>query len=140
MELKICCNDELRPTRGHEGDAGLDLRSTFEVCIQPFECKIVDTGVQMEILPGFFGQVSLRSGFASRNRAIMPNAPGVVDSSYRGRIGVPVINLGDSPLIIQKGERIAQIVIIPFENCDLSFTDGLDKTDRGDGGFGSTGK
>ncbi|MEQ1932393.1 MAG: dUTP diphosphatase [Fimbriimonadaceae bacterium] len=131
--------DATLPSYATDGAAGLDLRSTAEVELRPLERKLVPTGVRMAIPAGFEGQVRPRSGLALKRGVGMVNAPGTIDSDYRGEIGVILINLSDSVVKLEKGERIAQLVICPVTRVELTISDDLDETDRGEGGFGSTG-
>lgn len=132
-------SDATLPSYATEGAAGLDLRSTAAVELSPLERKLVPTGVRMAIPAGFEGQVRPRSGLALKRGVGMVNAPGTIDSDYRGEIGVILINLSDTVVKLDKGERIAQLVISPVTRVELTISDDLDETDRGEGGFGSTG-
>ncbi|MEQ1824124.1 MAG: dUTP diphosphatase [Fimbriimonadaceae bacterium] len=127
------------PVYATAGSAGMDLRSTEEVELKPLERKLVKTGVRMAIPPGFEGQVRPRSGLALKRGIGMVNAPGTIDSDYRGEIGVILINLSDSVVKLENGERIAQLVICPVVQVELTQEIDLDDTSRGEGGFGSTG-
>ncbi len=120
--------------------AGMDLCASMDFSLQPAQRKLVPTGIRMEIPPGFEGQVRPRSGLAMKHGIGMVNAPGTIDSDYRGEIGVLLINLGHEAVTFQKGDRIAQLVIAPVVRATLTRVDDLNQTDRGAGGFGSTGK
>lgn len=122
-----------------EGSAGMDLHSTEEVELAPGERKLVGTGLRMAIPPGYEGQVRPRSGLALRKGVTMVNTPGTIDSDYRGEIMCILINLSQEGVKLDKGERIAQLVIVPVSQADLLVVDALDDTQRGEGGFGSTG-
>lgn len=117
----------------------MDLRSTEGVELQPLERKLVPTGVRLAVPVGYEGQVRPRSGLALKRGIGMVNAPGTIDSDYRGEIGVILINYSDSVVKLEKGERIAQLVICPVTRVELIITQDLNETDRGEGGFGSTG-
>jgi len=122
-----------------EGSAGMDLVSTEPVELAPGERKLVGTGIQVAIPAGFEGQVRPRSGLAVRHGISMVNTPGTIDSDYRGEIKVLLINLGDSVVKLGQGERVAQLVICPVMRADWLVVESLDDTERGGGGFGSTG-
>jgi dUTP pyrophosphatase len=129
------------PEYATEGAAGMDLRAKEDVSLQPLERKLVGTGLRMAIPAGYEAQVRPRSGLALRLGLSMVNAPGTIDSDYRGEIGVLLINLGSEPVHLEKGERVAQLVIAPVARAKLVRREDLDEqsTDRGEGGFGSTG-
>jgi len=122
-----------------EGSAGMDLVSTEPVELAPGERKLVGTGIHVAIPAGFEGQVRPRSGLAVRHGISMVNTPGTIDSDYRGEIKVLLINLGDSVVKLGQGERVAQLVICPVMRADWLVVESLDDTERGGGGFGSTG-
>jgi dUTP pyrophosphatase len=121
------------------GSAGLDLCASEPVDLQPLERKLVPTGVRVAIPDGFEGQVRPRSGLALKQGISMVNTPGTIDSDYRGEIGVILINLGQEPVHFEKGDRIAQLVICPVAHGELFVVASLDSSERGEGGFGSTG-
>ena len=128
------------PSYAYEGDAGLDLRSNEDVTLAPFERKLVGTGLAIAIPEGFAGFVQPRSGLALREGLSMANTPGLIDAHYRGELKVCAINLDPSKSIhIERGERIAQLVIKKVPAFSLQEVDELDETDRGVGGFGSSG-
>lgn len=128
------------PSYAHEGDAGLDLYSSQDVVLQPFERALVGTGIAVAIPPGHAGFVQPRSGRALKDGLSLPNTPGLIDSHYRGEVKVIVVNLDPvQPLRISRGERIAQLVVQPVATCDPVDVDELDQTLRGEGGFGSSG-
>jgi dUTP pyrophosphatase len=122
-----------------EGSAGMDLVSTEPVELAPGERKLVGTGIRVAIPVGFEGQVRPRSGLAVRHGISMVNTPGTIDSDYRGEIKVLLINLGDLVVKLGQGERIAQLVICPVMRAEWLVVESLDDTERGGGGFGSTG-
>ena len=129
------------PAYETEGAAGLDLRAAIgeSFSLAPGERALVPTGLAMQLPVGFEGQVRPRSGLAVKHGVTVLNAPGTVDSDYRGEVKVPLINLGQEPFAIARGDRIAQMVIAPVTRAVLTEVAGLDATARGAGGFGSTG-
>lgn len=122
------------------GAAGLDLRADEPVELAPGERRLVPTGIAVAIPAGWEGQVRPRSGLALRHGLGMPNTPGTIDSDYRGEVGVILINWGSETVRIPRGERIAQLVIAPVARAVLHEVTGLPESDRGSGGFGSTGR
>ena len=130
------------PTYGSEFAAGADLYAcTGEtVSINPHETKLIYTGIAMEIPTGYAGLIYARSGIALKRGLAPANKVGVVDSDYRGEIMVALHNHSEAVQTIDNGERIAQLVIAPYVTADFILSDELDDTDRGEGGFGSTGK
>lgn len=128
------------PSYAYAGDAGLDLRANEDVTLAPHERRLVSTGLAVAIPEGYAGFVQPRSGLALREGLSMANTPGLVDSHYRGELKVCAVNLDDStPIHIERGERIAQLVIQRVPVVELVEADELDETDRGAGGFGSSG-
>ena len=128
------------PSYAYEGDAGLDLRSAENVVLKPFERRLVSTGLAIAIPDGYAGCVQPRSGLALREGLSMANTPGLIDAHYRGELKVCAINLDpEREIHITKGERIAQLVIQKVPRVSLMEVDSLDETDRGVGGFGSSG-
>lgn len=128
------------PSYAHPGDAGLDLYAAEDVELAPFERALVPTGVQVAIPRGFAGFVQPKSGLALKHGLSIVNTPGLIDSGYRGEVGVIVINLDPRERIaIRKGQKIAQLVIQKVEEVVVSVVEELDETARGAGGFGSTG-
>ncbi len=128
------------PTYAYEGDAGLDLRANEDVVLQPFERKLVSTGLAIALPEGYAGFVQPRSGMALKRGLSMANTPGLIDARYRGELKVLAINLdAHTPIRIERGERIAQLVIQQVPIVQLIEVDELDETSRGAGGFGSSG-
>jgi dUTP pyrophosphatase len=129
------------PGPASPGSAGVDLRAAVEdeLVIRPGERRLVPTGLVLEIPPGWEGQVRPRSGLALRHGIGILNAPGTIDSDYRGEVGVILVNLGEAPFPLKRGDRIAQLVIGRVETVEWVESESLDGTGRGDGGFGSTG-
>jgi dUTP pyrophosphatase len=123
-----------------EGAAGMDLRADEPVTLAPGERRVVPTGLAVEIPPGYEGQVRPRSGLAARHGVALVNAPGTVDSDYRGEVKVILVNLGGAPVLLARGDRIAQLVIAPVTRAEIVLVDDLSDTARGGGGFGSTGQ
>ncbi len=131
---------ELTPHYQTEGSAGCDLRSAECVTILPGKRAIVSTGVKIELPSGFEAQVRPRSGLAAKYGVTVLNSPGTIDSDYRGTVKVILLNMGEEPFVINKGDRIAQLVFSEFNRCVFLKTQSLSTTERGSGGFGSTGK
>ncbi|NNF70322.1 MAG: dUTP diphosphatase [Acidimicrobiia bacterium] len=127
------------PERSHPGDGAVDLRSREDVRLDPGERQMVPTGVAVAIPDGHAGLVVPRSGLAAREGLSVVNGPGLVDSGYRGELKVILINLGSEPIEIERGDRIAQLMVIPIVAPDFVEVDELPDSSRGDGGFGSTG-
>ena len=125
-----------------ESAAGMDLYAAVdgEFVLAPMQRAIVPCGFKMAMPPGFEAQIRPRSGLALKHGISMPNAPGTIDADYRGEIGVLLINLGDDDFIIRRGDRIAQMIINKVERVRFTPVSVLDDTQRGGGGFGSTGK
>jgi dUTP pyrophosphatase len=127
------------PTYAHEDDAGLDLAAAAEVTLQPGERAAVPTGLALAIPAGWVGLVHPRSGLARRHGVTVTNAPGTIDAGYRGEVQVLLINLGDAPVTLQRGDRIAQLLLQEVGRARVVEVAELDDTSRGEGGFGSTG-
>lgn len=129
------------PAYATSGSAGMDLMAAVDsdAVIHPGERKLIPTGIRMAIPEGFEGQVRPRSGLALRHGISMVNNPGTIDSDYRGMIQVILINHGDKPFTIHRGDRIAQLVITPVARAVLVEAESLPDTVRSDGGFGHTG-
>ena len=121
--------------------AGMDLRANIDesISLKPLERTIVKTGIFMELPVGFEAQVRPRSGLAFKKGITVLNSPGTVDADYRGEVGVILVNLSAEEFVIEDGERIAQMVIAKHEQADWFEVETLDETERGAGGFGSTG-
>lgn len=129
------------PAQASPGSSGFDLRAAIddEVVIRPGERLLVPTGLVLEIPPGWEGQVRPRSGLALRHGVGILNAPGTIDSDYRGEVGVILVNLGEAPFSLKRGDRIAQLVIVQVERVEWEEAELLEDSGRGAGGFGSTG-
>ncbi|SMG18217.1 dUTP diphosphatase [Dethiosulfovibrio salsuginis] len=122
-----------------EGSAGMDLLASEAVAIPPGRCEAVPTGLKIAVPVGFEAQIRPRSGLALKKSILVPNSPGTIDSDYRGEVKVILMNLGDSPFEVSPGDRIAQMVLTPVVRAVWEDVDSLDSTERGEGGFGSTG-
>jgi dUTP pyrophosphatase len=141
LEIKRLDDGVPLPSYATEGDAGLDLCAAEEVTLKPGERAAVSTGVAVAIPQGYGGFVHARSGRALRAGLALVNAPGLIDSGYRGEIKVIVVNLDNSEALeIRRGEKIAQLVVQSVEKVDLKVVDDLPASPRGAGGFGSTGR
>jgi dUTP pyrophosphatase len=143
MELSVrLLSEHARvPTRAHDGDAGLDLRAAEGTTIGPGKRASVGTGVAVEIPPGYAGLVVPRSGIAAKYGISLVNAPGLIDSGYRGEIRVLLLNTDrEQPFAIEPGDRIAQLVVTPVVAAEPVEALALSLSARGDGGFGSTGR
>ena len=129
------------PTKGHMGDAGFDLYACIEepITIKPGETVKVPTGLAVEIPNGYFGAVFARSGLATKQGLRPANCVGVCDAPYRGEYIVPLHNDSNEERVVNPQDRIAQLIIMPFLEAQFNVVDGLPETERGNGGFGSTG-
>jgi dUTP pyrophosphatase len=123
------------------GASGLDLVAAVEeeVILSPGEIRLIPTGLAVAIPSGYEGQIRPRSGLALKQGIGLINSPGTVDSDYRGEIGLAIINLGPNPFTVQRGDRLAQLVINRVYQAEIQLVDRLDDTSRGEGGFGHTG-
>lgn len=142
MKIKRLDDKAIVPTRGSEYAAGYDLYAVLpekELMIRPHETIMVDTGWAMKIPKRCFGAIFARSGLAAKQGLRPANCVGVIDSDYRGPVKVALHNDSDIVQTIVDGERIAQLIIMPFYDVDFQEVDELDETERGEGGFGSTG-
>ncbi len=145
LRISIARNGAQLPTYATEGAAGLDLTAciTTPLIISPGEHLRVPTGLAMALPAGHEGQVRPRSGLAAKHGVTVLNAPGTIDEDYRGEVEVILINLGREPFTIQRGDRIAQLVVAPVTRIRVELADdaaSLGSTERGGGGFGSTGR
>ena len=129
------------PTYASKGSAGADLYALLEtpVTIGPGERCLIPTGIRLQIPEGYEGQVRPRSGLAVKHGVTVANAPGTIDSDYRGEIKVILVNLSDKPYTVESKDRIAQLVIAPVLQASFQISDSLDESARGENGFGSTG-
>ncbi len=143
IRIKKLKNNALIPTRGSLQAAGYDLYACLEtesVEIEPHKTVKIGTGLSVEVPDGYFGAIFARSGLAAKQGLRPANCVGVADSDYRGEYIVAVHNDTDEPKIIENGDRIAQLVIMPYLSVEFEEAQELDATERGAGGFGSTGK
>ena len=140
MNIPTVAAEGSLPTYAHPGDAGADLRATEDAVLEPGERRLVGTGVALALPDGYVGLVTPRSGLAARAGLSIVNAPGVIDSGYRGEIKVCLVNLDPRETVrLSAGDRIAQLLVMPFATASFIEVDTLDETVRGDGGYGSTG-
>lgn len=140
VEVQVLHEAAGLPSYAHLGDAGADLVAATDVVLQPGERRLVPTGIAIAIPDGYAGFVLPRSGLALRHGVALVNAPGTIDSGYRGEIKVILINLDPSNVVkLAVGDRIAQLVVQRVETVEFTRVDQLSSTTRGDGGFGSTG-
>jgi len=128
------------PVKAHCDDAGYDLRSRVDIELEPLSGAVVPAGFAMELPPGYEAQIRPRSGWAAKHHITVTNSPGTVDANYRGEVKVILFNLGSDIFPISTGDRIAQMVICKLPEVTLTEVPELTETDRGSGGFGSTGK
>ena len=138
LGMRCCVVGDL-PSYAHEGDAGMDIRASEHAIIHKGEYKVVHTGLHIECPEGHVAYVMPRSGLAVKNGITVLNAPGVVDSGYRGEIVVPLINLGREVFEVEPGDRIAQLIISPYTTVSPIAVESLGDSARGSDGLGSTG-
>ncbi|MEO1046042.1 MAG: dUTP diphosphatase [Pseudomonadota bacterium] len=141
IKLKRLSHGEGLPLPQYEtpGSAGMDVRAAQDVIIPPGSTALVPTGFAIAVPDGYEVQVRPRSGLALKHGISVPNTPGTIDSDYRGELGIILINLGRVDFLVDRGERVAQIVAAPVQRARMVEVDELDETERGAGGFGSTG-
>ncbi len=140
MKVKRLDPEAMPPAYAHPGDAGLDLFSNETISLEPGQSAVVKTGIAIALPPDTEGQVRPRSGLAAKHRISVLNTPGTIDEGYRGEVGVILINFGGESFLVEKGMRIAQLVVKPVLRVNVTETKDLDETARGAGGFGSTGQ
>ena len=140
LSFKRIHPDAVLPSYAHPGDAGMDVRSVEDLVIPAGGRVLVHTGLVAVIPEGYELQVRSRSGLALKSGVAVLNSPGTVDAGYRGGIGVILANFGDGGFVVKKGDRVAQLVAAPVTVAEIFETDSVDATDRGAGGFGSTGR
>lgn len=145
VKIRMTVSDpSLMPTLGSDGAAAYDLRASENAVLYSGDTVLVRTGVRVAIPKGYVGEVCSRSGLALKENIFVLNAPGLIDSDYRGEIGVILHHAHSEeqgmPFSIQKGDRVAQLMFKKVADTVLEVVDSLDETDRGEGGFGSTGK
>ena len=139
MKIKLLSDKAMIPYRGSEEAAGYDLYSTDSININPGECKLISTGIAMQLPNGYFGAIFPRSGTAVKRGLRLANCVGVIDSDYRGEVKVPLYNDSQEIQTVEQGERIAQLIILPYATVSFEIVDELTDTIRGNGGFNSTG-
>jgi dUTP pyrophosphatase len=140
LPFKRLSEHAVLPRQAHPGDAGLDLVSTVDVEVGPGQRAMVPTGLAAAVPEGWAGVVLPRSGLASKQGLTLANSPGLIDSGYRGEITCAVVNLDRSaPVAIRRGDRIAQLVILPVAVVQAVWVEELPESERGEGGFGSSG-
>ena len=140
LTVKKLADNAIIPKAAYAGDAGIDLSSTEDLVLKPFERRLVPTGLAIGLPEGYAGFVTPRSGSAIKQGLSIVNAPGLIDSGYRGELKVILINLDpQNDIVIKAGDRIAQLVVVKVEQLQPVETSELDSTERGTGGFGSSG-
>ncbi|MBI2628678.1 dUTP diphosphatase [Candidatus Pacearchaeota archaeon] len=141
LKVKKLDNEATLPNYAHPGDAGMDLYSSKDYPpLNPGERCLIHTGISLEIPEGYELQIRPKSGLALKHGLSIVNTPGTIDSGYRGEVGIILINHGEKPYTVKKGEKVAQGVFSRFESAELEEVVDLSDTSRGAGGFGSTGK
>ena len=140
LKVKKLTDDAVAPHYAHEGDAGLDLFANQHVALAPGASAIVKTGISIALPAGTEGQVRPRSGMAAKHAVTVLNTPGTIDEGYRGEVGVILINHGPTPFTVEKGMKIAQLVVAPVTRVTIETVTDLSDTRRGEGGFGSSGQ
>lgn len=140
VHIKLLDPELPAPAYAKPGDAGADLRSRIDFELEPGERALVPTGVAIALPEGYVGLVHPRSGLATKNGITIVNAPGTVDSGYRGELMVTLLNTDKTKSFhVQRGDRIAQLIIQKYEHATFTIVDELDQTERGSSGFGSSG-
>jgi dUTP pyrophosphatase len=137
LKVKRIHEDAKLPLYQHKGDAGLDIFSSIDCVLEKGEVKLVSSGVKVAIPEGYVGLIWDKSGISLKG---VHKLAGVVDSGYRGEVKVVMVNLGDEPFVIEKGMKIAQLLIQPINEVEVVEVEELEETSRGEEGFGSTGK
>ena len=143
MKIKIVNkSDNPLPQYSTEHSAGMDIRAYIQepLTIMPLKRALVKTGLYIQIPEGFEAQIRPRSGLALKNGITVLNTPGTIDSDYRGEVGIIIVNLSEEPFVINSGDRIAQMIISRYEKAETLEVETLDLSERGEGGFGHTGK
>ena len=140
LKVKKLVDDAVLPKYAHPGDAGLDLFAVEANTLEPGVTGLVKTGISLELPEGTEAQARPRSGLALKHSVTVLNSPGTIDEGYRGEVGVIMINHGSEPFHIEKGMKIAQMLIKPVYTVEVEEAVELSDTSRGEGGFGSTGK
>lgn len=139
LNVKRVHKDAILPSYAHEGDAGLDLYSVEEVSIEAGDSALIKTGIKIELPKQTEAQIRPRSGLALKYSITVLNTPGTIDEGYRGEIGIILINHGKNKFVVEKGMKIAQMVIKPVWKVEVTEVKDLSETERAEGGFGSSG-
>ena len=139
LRFKKIRPDATLPSYAHASDAGMDVRSVEDVTVPAKGRVLVHTGLVMLLPPMYEAQVRPRSGLALKHGITVLNTPGTIDAGYRGEVGVILANFGDGDFEVKKGDKVAQIVVAPVVKAEIEESSEIDETDRGAGGFGSTG-
>lgn len=137
--MKVICKGH-KPSYANDKAAGLDLRSNNDVLIHPNQIVDIDSKLAIELPEGHFGMVVARSGLSYKRQIKLINDVGIIDEDFRGDIGIRLINEGEEAYQIKAGDRVAQLIVIPYIQVKLEYVDRLEETERGSGGFGSTGR
>lgn len=142
MKVPTLTTRQPLPRYATTGSAGADLRADLDepVTLAPLERRLIPTGLRIALPQGYEAQVRPRSGLALKHGITVLNAPGTIDADYRGEIGVVLVNLSRESFTIEPGERIAQLIVAQYVQADFTKVESLDNTERGDGGYGHTGK
>ncbi len=140
IKIKLLDKSLPVPAYAHKTDAGMDLYSAIDCILKPYDRKLIPSGIKLAIPDGYAGFVQPRSGLAIKNGISLVNSPGLIDSGYRGEVCIIMINLDkEMDFTIKKGDKICQLVIKKVEQANLIEVEDLEGSDRGEGGFGSTG-
>lgn len=137
--MKVRCKGH-KPSYTNKYAAGLDLRSNTEVLIRPGQIIDIESKLAIQIPAGHFGMMVARSGLSYKNQVKLINDVGVIDEDYRGDIGIRLVNEGKEHYKVNEGDRVAQLIIIPYIQVELEYVDELEETERGERGFGSSGR
>lgn len=140
LKVKKLAEDAIPPQYAHPGDAGLDLFSNEYAEIGPGRSRLIKTGISIELPPNTEAQIRPRSGLALKHQVTVLNSPGTIDEGYRGEVAVILINHGRETFVVEKGMKIAQMVVKPVISVEVKEVNELSNTQRGAGGFGSTGE
>ena len=140
LSIKVIGDAELVPVFATLGAAGADVKAACDGEISPGEYQLVKTGLRLEIPTGYEIQVRPRSGLALKHGVTLLNSPGTIDSDYRGEVGVIMVNHGKDTFVYRRGDRIAQFVLSKVVPCKFDVCENISHTERGDGGFGHTGR
>jgi dUTP pyrophosphatase len=140
LAVRLLNRHAVLPARGRPGDAGLDLRATERVSLPHAGRRVVGTGIAVALPPGVAGLVTPRSGLAAEHGVTLLNAPGLIDPNYRGEIRVILHNTGERRYTVEIGDRIAQLLLVPYWMPELEAVEALGTSDRGADGFGSSGR